>query len=177
MRNRKQQTHNDWLVMNSQQGDMAAFDALIRNWEKRYFLYAVNRLKDREAARDVTQECLLAISRSISTLADPAAFPKWSFRILERRCIDWLRKTIRDREFIQQQENLPEIAIEDGAIEKLSVEQLLAKLDSRLSTILRLYYLESLSIREIAEISNIPAGTVKSRLYYARKLMIKVMEA
>ena len=51
-----------------------------------------------------------------------------------------------------------------------------AKLDSRLATVLKLYYLEFLSIDEIAEIRDVPPGTVKSRLFYARKLMMKAME-
>jgi RNA polymerase sigma factor (sigma-70 family) len=176
MRDLKQRSFNEWLIIRCQQGERDAFTALVKAWERRYYLYALNRLKDREAAKDVTQDCLLSISRSLGTLSDPVAFPKWSFRILERRCIDWLRKTIRERELIQQQENLPDIGFSDDTEDKLNVEQLLAKLDSRLATILRLYYLESLSIDEIAEISDVPPGTVKSRLFYARKLMMKALE-
>lgn len=176
MRELKQRSFNEWLIIRCQQGEKEAFTSLVKNWEQRYYLYALNRLKDKEAARDVTQECLLSISRSLGNLSDPAAYPKWSFRILERRCIDWLRKTIREREVIQQQETVPEISVSDGTLEKLTVEQLLAKLDSRLATILRLYYLESLTVDEIAEISDVPSGTVKSRLFYARKMMIKALE-
>ncbi len=172
----KRDSLNEWLVIRSQQGEKDAFTALVRNWQQRYYLYALNRLKDKEAARDVTQDCLLSISRSLGNLSDPAAYLKWSFRILERRCIDWLRKTIREREVIQQQETLPEIAVNDGNEAKLTVEQLLAKLDSRLAAILRLYYLEAFTVNEIAEISGVPAGTVKSRLFYARKLMMKSLQ-
>ena len=176
MQDLKQRSFNEWLVVNSQQGEADAFNKLVSNWQQKYFLYALKRLGDREAARDVTQDCLLSISRGIGKLSDPAAYPKWSFRILERRCVDWLRKTIREREYIQQQEELPEIGVEDGSEIRLSVEQLLARLDSRLATLLRLYYLEGLSVQEIAEVSEVPAGTVKSRLFYARKLMIKALE-
>lgn len=176
MRDLKQRSFNEWLILRCQQGEQEAFTSLVKNWEQRYYLYALNRLKDKEAARDVTQDCLLSISRSLGKLSDPAAYPKWSFRILERRCIDWLRKTIRDRELIQHQERVPEIAVNDNTEAKMSVEQLLAKLDSRLATVLRLYYLESLTIEDIAEISDVPPGTVKSRLFYARKLMMKALE-
>ena len=176
MRQLKRDSINEWPVIRSQQGENDAFTALVRNWQQRYYLYALNRLKDKEAAKDVTQDCLLSISRSLGNLSDPAAYPKWSFRILERRCIDWLRKTIREREVIQQQATLPEIAANDGNEAKLTVEQLLAKLDSRLAAILRLYYLEAFTVNEIAEISGVPAGTVKSRLFYARKLMMKSLQ-
>ena len=172
----KQKAYNEWLVVRCQQGEPQAFEELIKHWQKRYYLYAFNRLKDKEAARDVAQECLLSISRNLGKLAEPAAYPKWSFRILERRCIDWLRKTIRERELIQQQEELPDIAVVDGIEDKLSVDAMLKKLDSRLSALLRLYYLEALTVEEIAVIYEVPTGTIKSRLYYARKLMMKVLE-
>lgn len=176
MHDLKERSFNEWLVMESQRGEIEAFNTLIKNWEQRYFLYAMNRLKSREAAKDVTQESLISISKGLRKLSDPAAYPKWSFRIVERRCLDWLRKTIREREFIQTQEELPEIPVHDGIEEKISVQQLLAKMDSRLATILRLYYLEALTIQEIAEVSDVPSGTVKSRLFYARKMMTKLLE-
>lgn len=176
MRDLKQQSFNEWLIVRCQLGERDAFNKLAKNWQQRYFLYALNRLGDREAARDVTQECLLSISRNIGKLSDPAAYPKWSFRILERRCVDWLRKTIRERKHVQQQEVVPEVAVEDGIEARLSVEKLLAGLDPRLAALLRLYYLEGLSVQEIAEVSEVPVGTVKSRLFYARKLMTKALE-
>ena len=176
MKDLKQQSYIEWLVIRSKLGEQSAFNSLIKHWEQRYYLYALNRLNDPAAAQDVTQECLLSISRSISKLSDPAAFPKWSFRILERRCIDWIRKAVRERKLIEQHENLPEIGISDDTETQLNVEQLLRQLDSRLSSILRLYYLEGLSVGEIAEISDVPPGTVKSRLFYARKLMVSVLE-
>ena len=77
---------------------------------------------------------------------------------------------------IQQQEELPELPVRDGTEEKLSVEALLARLDPRLATLLRLYYLEALTVQEIADIFEVPVGTIKSRLYYARKLMMNVLE-
>ena len=176
MRDLKERSFNEWLVIESQHGEKDAFNTLIKNWEQRYFLYALNRLKSREAAKGVTQESLISISKSLRKLADPASYPKWSFRIVEKRCVDWLRKTIREREFIQTQEELPEVPVRDGIEDTLSVEQLLSKMDSRLATILRLYYLEALSIQEIAEVINVPSGTVKSRLFYARKMMTKLLE-
>lgn len=176
MHNLKERSFNEWLVIESQRGEKSAFNTLIRNWEQRYFLYALNRLKSREAAKDVTQESLISISKGLQKLKDPSAYAKWSFRIVERRCVDWLRKTIREREFIQTQEELPEVPIKDGVEEKISVEQLLTQMDSRLASILRLYYLEAMTIQEIAEISGVPSGTVKSRLFYARKMMTILLE-
>lgn len=176
MKSFKKRSLDEWLVIRCQQGDSEAFNLLMKNWQQRYYLYALRRLEDKEAARDVTQDCLLSISRDLKKLSDPASFPKWSYTILERRCIDWLRKTIRRRELIQQQETPPEIEVSDNNENALTVKQALAQMDPRLAQILRFHYMETLTIDEIAEIMDVPAGTVKSRLYYARKLMIKIIE-
>lgn len=176
MREIKQRSFNEWLVIRSQQGERQAFEQLLERWQRRYLLYANNRLKDAEAAKDVTQESLISIGKGIGKLSDPAAYPKWSFTIVERRCVDWQRKVIRHREIFEPKEVLPEIGVKDRVYEKLTVEQLLGRLDSRVSIILRLHYLEGLSVNEIAHVSNLAAGTVKSRLFYGRKLIAKSLE-
>ncbi|MFK7865289.1 MAG: RNA polymerase sigma factor [Pseudohongiellaceae bacterium] len=172
----KSQGLNEWLVIRSQQGEKQALEELLTYWSKRYLLYAINRLRDREAAKDVTQECLISIGRNIGKLKDPSAYRTWSFRILERRCIDWQRKTIRDRAVVQTRDSIPEIPVNDDLNTELSVEKLLTLLDHRISTVLRLFYLEGLTVEDIAEVSNLPIGTVKSRLFYGRKLLAEKLE-
>ena len=58
MHDLKERSFNEWLVIESQRGEKNALNTLIKNWEQRYFLYALNRLKSPEAAKDVTQEAL-----------------------------------------------------------------------------------------------------------------------
>lgn len=157
-----------WLVIRCKQGESQALEELLKLCQQRYFLYAVNRLRDNEAATDVTQECLTSIGTSINRLADAVVYRKWSFTILERRCIDWQRKTIRNREIIQTRPTVPEVTVTVAVDRKLTVEQAPTQLDSRILAILRLYYLEELSVSEIAEL---PIGTVKSRLFYGPKLL------
>lgn len=175
----KNQSYTEWLVLNSQQGDVQAFDTLLRMWQQRWFLYGVSRLRDQELAREATQECLLAISRGIRRLQDPASFPKWSFQIMDRRCTDLLRRHIRERnrqQVLQQEALLP--AGSEGGLQdlQLSLQEALQLLDEPLARLLRLYYLEGFALAEIAEILGIPPGTVKSRLFHARKLMAKILE-
>jgi len=188
MKTLKQHSYNEWLVVRSQNGETDAFELLIRSWQPRLYSYAFNRLRDKEAARDVLQECLLGISKNLSQLTDPAAFPKWSFRIVECRCVDWMRKTVRERQIFADAETPMEAAVthvdnhadthneqRDFEIQQ-SVRSLLKIIDPKLAQVLRLYYLESFSINDIAEIIDVPRGTVKSRLYYARKMMAQALE-
>ena len=59
---------------------------------------------------------------------------------------------------------------------KLTVHRALDLLDEKLALILRLHYLESFSISEIADIIKVPPGTVKSRLFYARKTLATILQ-
>lgn len=95
--------------------------------------------------------------------------------------MDSLRRMQRDRKLFQSNDgSVPEGVSEEGVCDdsvetSRTVEELLGRLDPRLALVLRLYYLEELGIDEIAEICALPAGTVKSRLYYARKLLAGVL--
>lgn len=168
----KQRAYSEWLVLRCQQGDSAAFRLLIAHWEKRLLLYALRRLEDKDAAQDATQECLLAVSRGLNGLTDPGAFPKWVFQILERRCVDALRKKIRERQFIAETDSLPESSTEDNTENELTVRELLKDFDPSIRVVLQLHYRDGFSVTEIAEIIGVPAGTVKSRLFYARKALL-----
>jgi RNA polymerase sigma-70 factor (ECF subfamily) len=182
MNKTKDLSYNEWLVINSKLGDTQALNELLKDWEQRLFLYAVRKLGDQEAAKEVVQESLISIAKSLHSLKNPAAFPKWCYQVLDRRCTDYIRKATRVR---QQQSSVPLDDIEgiqggpDMAWEleeKLTIEQALKHLDSKLALLLKLYYQESFSILEIAEITGLPEGTVKSRLYYARKMLASFLE-
>jgi RNA polymerase sigma-70 factor (ECF subfamily) len=170
MLNQKQRSVSEWLVIRAQQGERSAFDTLIKLWHQRFYVYAMKRTRDREVALDITQEALVSISRNLQKLSDPAGFPKWSFRILERRYIDWQRKVIRERQVMALDEAPPEPAQTDNTEARIDAKGLLARLDPDIRVVLQLYYLDGMNLAEIAEILDVPTGTVKSRLYYARKL-------
>ncbi len=176
----KQKAYSEWLVLRCQQGDRSALNKLLALWTGRYFAFARYRLGNREAAQDVLQEALVAICRSLHKLADPASFPRWSFTIVERRCVDWQRKQFRDRQHLEQHSVIGEpensSAAEVSATDaSLDSKRLLSLLAPELQSLVRLYYLEELTISEIAEILDIAPGTVKSRLFYARKKLVAML--
>ena len=177
----KEKSFNEWLVINSQLGDESAVNQLLTAWQPRLLAYASRRLGDRELAREVVQECLLGVTRGLARLRDPAAFPGWCYKMLERRCIDAIRTRIKDQQKLSElaQETEPEADYPVGATQleqNISIQQALTQLDSSLAVVLKLYYQESFTIEEIAGVLEIPAGTVKSRLYYARKTLAAILE-
>lgn len=178
----RNQSYNEWLVINSQLGDSKALNELLENWYQRLLVYAVRRLEDPAAAEEVVQETLLSITRGLGKLRDPAAFPKWCFQVLDRRCSDYFRKLTKRR---QHQIDTPIEALEQShqTLElqnqlepTLTVDKLLNHLEPEVKSLLKLYYQESFTVKEIAQITGIPQGTVKSRLYYGRKLLASILE-
>jgi len=182
MRTQKEKSYNEWLVVNSQLGDRAAFNQLLQEWQGRLLAYAVRRLGSGDAAAEVVQECLEGVVRGIQRLRDPGAFPAWCYRMLERRCVDYLRRALTEKRFLDRDADAERFAsgeTEDFTclVEKqLTVEQALAHLEPAIAVTLKLYYQEALSIAEIADILEIPAGTVKSRLFYARRVLAALLE-
>ena len=180
MDSEKDKRFNEWLVVNSQLGDKTAFNTLLQRWQPRFLAFAARRLDDREAAREVVQDVLLDISRSLVRLRSPAAFPAWSYRLLERRCVDSIRRSVAERRKRSKLAETGDDAVSDDTearlTDELTVERALTRLEPELVLILKLYYQDSLKLNEIAGILNIPAGTVKSRLFYARKILAVVLE-
>jgi RNA polymerase sigma factor (sigma-70 family) len=188
----KDASYSEWLVVNAQLGDSLALERLIRLWQQRLLLYGVNKLGESAAAHDALQECLIAICKGLGRLRDPAAFPKWAFQIMERRCEDHLRKVYQHlavqagvlHQLATETEDQPTDAPDESANAgspdttdaALTLEQALRGLPTALSQVLRLYYLEGFSLKDIAEITGVPEGTVKSRLYYARKQLAALLE-
>lgn len=172
----KQRAYSEWLVIRCQQGDKAALHELLRLWRPRYLAYARQRLGDPQPAADVVQDALLGICRNLHRLADGAAFPGWSYTIVDRRCVDWLRRHLRESDVFDVAADSDAIAQNTNTDAALDSSRLLASLKPELASLVRLYYLEELSVREIAEVLAIPVGTVKSRLHQARKLLQDKLE-
>ena len=176
----KQKSYSEWLVLRCQQNDESALHPLLTMWQGRYLSYASQRLGDKEAALDAVQEALLAICRNLHRLSDPASFPRWSFTILERRCVDWQRKRVRERQVFTDHDGRSEewTGVDSRAATdaRLDSQRLLESLPAELRALVRLYYLEEFSIGDIAAVLQLAPGTVKSRLYYARKQMQQLLE-
>lgn len=171
----------EWLVLSAQGGKASAVNQLLKIWYPRFLRYSARQLNDGDAAKDVVQDTLVLIAKRIRRLKDPVAFPRWSYQILHRRGVDYQRSEIRRRareaktaqpDTPTREDTNPEFEVDT----KQTVRDALAELDSDGYTVVHLYYLHDLSLREIATICSIPVGTVKSRLYTARGKLKKLLE-
>ncbi|MDI3317674.1 MAG: sigma-70 family RNA polymerase sigma factor [Bacillota bacterium] len=154
------------LVRRAQQGDADAFEALVREHEKRLYRLARQALDDPEDAADAVQNAFLRAYRGLGRLENPAAFPAWLTRILVRECVSLLRA----RHPTVALDLLPELpapeSLDDGEVWRF-VDELPGA--QRLLLVLRFIY--GYGPDEIAAMTGTPAGTVKSRLHRAVRLL------
>lgn len=171
---------DELLVADCQHGDRAALRTLIARWQPRLLRLAWRLTSEREAARDITQDAWLAIVSGLRRLDDPALFRSWVYRIVANKCTDWTRRNIARRKATADWQNAATLAA-DGSDNQANDEvrtmrALLSTLSDEQRVILALHHLDGLGIAEIALVLNIPAGTVKSRLFHARCQLKQAIE-
>jgi RNA polymerase sigma factor (sigma-70 family) len=163
---------DELLALRCQLGERPAFDALITRWHEPMIRY-LRSLSDAQSAADLAQETWIRVFRGITRLREPAKLRAWLFGIAHRVAIDRLRGKyavppmadvdVSQIEFDDTGMNLEE--------EIATLERGLANLPVIEREVLTLFYLQELSLEEMAEVLGIPLGTVKSRLFRARQLL------
>ncbi|WP_340589477.1 RNA polymerase sigma factor [Erythrobacter alti] len=149
-------------------GDRSAMDELARRWHPRLLRSARRMLGEDEPAHAVTQECWVAIIRGIHRLSNPERFAPWAFTILRRKCADAIRSQQARRLHDGDGEHA-EIADHGDPGGSVSILQAFAALAPEQRLAAHLYFVEGLTLAEIADVQDIPTGTAKSRLFHARR--------
>jgi RNA polymerase sigma-70 factor, ECF subfamily len=167
------------LVEQAQNGDREAFAALVAMTSDRMYALAARILRDGVLAEDALQGALIAIWRQLPSLRDPDRFEAWARRVLVHACYAEAR---RRRTWAANVRVLPVdgpvapdqiVSIDDRdalerAFRRLTVEQ---------RAVFVLHHHLGLPLVEIADAVGIPAGTARSRLHYATRVLRAAVEA
>lgn len=154
-------------------GDKEAFTILMRRHEDRVFAVCLRLMGSRSAALDASQETFLTLYRKAGQYRGTAAVGTWLHRIAVNTCYDLLRKEKR-----RPTEPMPDYFEPHDATAqdpytsvelRPSIEQALAGLSPEFRSAVVLADVHGLSLPEVAETLEIPVGTVKSRLFRARR--------
>ena len=176
----KEHIQSELLVIRYLGGDNQAFDELVHVWERPLF-YHIRRLVDTEEdAWDIMQEVWLKVSRKIRRLRAPAAFPAWLYKLAHNSAIDYVRKN-PSFELLPEGERSPDNPGYEASTVSLDPDAKelhwgLGQLSHHHREVLLLHFLGGFSLAEISDIANVPIGTVKSRVYYAKKALREVLE-
>lgn len=180
-----------WLVEQSRNGDVDAFEELIKDYKKIAYNIALRVLRNVEDAEDASQEALIKVYKSIQNFNMQSSFKSWMYRIVVNTCIDFKRKKNinavsidenidlgGNKEFqieIADDTNNPDILIEKNFNSKL-ISDAVGRLEDDFKTIIILRDIQGFSYSEISEMLNCNLGTVKSRLNRARKNLKEILE-
>ena len=161
-----------------QRGDRQAFNRIVQMWERPLFYY-LRRLAPSEAETwDLLQETWLRVFRALGGLRDPRTLPAFLYTTARHVAITRFRLRPVDEHPPHDGGEQPSaldcafIAFDDAEQVHHALDQLpLAQREA-----LTLYFLEDLSIDDIAHVLKVPAGTVKSRLHYGKQAIRKFLE-
>ena len=164
---------DELLAIRCQLGEPAAFDALIERWHQPLWKYLRRLTGSDEAAAETVQDVWLRVLRGMPGLRDPARLRPWLFGIARRAIMDRLRQKYAEPEAVPV-DPADHAAPEDPheLVQELSLmHDELARMPFTEREVLVLFYLEELSLNQLADVLAVPVGTVKSRLFRARQML------
>jgi RNA polymerase sigma-70 factor (ECF subfamily) len=173
------------VIARARRGEEAAFAELLRRYRAPVFNLCLRMLKNRDDAEDVAQDVFIKVFAMLERYDERYAFRSWLFKIAANQCIDFIRKNrvkllrldepvhYRGEEIERQ---LPDEAPRpDETLNTREVGSVLREITDELPPHYRamivLRHQEQLSYEEIAQMMDLPLGTVKARIHRARAMM------
>lgn len=166
------------LVNQSKSGDPEAFSELVRRHQHVVFNVAYRFMRDSALAEDMAQESFLKAYRLLKGFRGDCAFSTWMYRVTCSVCLTELNR--RKRRNAVEQELQHETPMAEEPVENPDLPEMIRRcvkrLPDRYVQIITLYYLKGVSYEEIAQVMNIPMGTLKTWMFRARKQLRGVVE-
>ncbi|HEV2436815.1 MAG TPA: sigma-70 family RNA polymerase sigma factor [Verrucomicrobiae bacterium] len=159
-----------------------AFDLLVEQFKDKVFRLAFSMLRNETQAEDAAQDVFLKIWKALPAYHGGASLSTWIYAITRNTCLTELKR--RDKH--------PAVSLHEPEMETASncllalrssdpepglgmdVETLLAKLPERFRQVITLFYLEQKEYGEVAQMLNVPLGTVKTLLFRAKKELLRI---
>lgn len=177
------------LLSRLRRGDRQAFEHLVTSHQDRIFDFCVRMLGDREESSDVVQEIFVSVHQHLSRFRMDSKLSTWLFRIAKNHCLNrikYLRRRGRGRS--EELGDVSELALQESVgptpkpddqlqaeHDRQVVRSAIAQLDEDQRMLVALRDIEGLSYEEIMEITELPEGTVKSRLHRAREKLAAII--
>jgi RNA polymerase sigma-70 factor (ECF subfamily) len=171
------------LIATAISGREDGFEELVRRYQRQITSYVYRMLSDYDASLDVTQEVFIKVYNSLEKYSSDYKFSTWLYRIAHNAAIDYMRRNSANLQSLETE-------TEDGAYQlqlesslptpeqlqernewKSEIEAVVKCLPAVYRELILLRHAQDLSYDEIAEITELPLGTVKNRLFRAREMM------
>lgn len=166
------------LVLQYQSGDKKALSLLVKRHHTKLCRHSYWYTHNLDASKDIVQDSWSIIITKLGSIRDPNAFGSWAMRIVTRKSLDFLNRNKNDREKLAGYRSTPHNldAEEDKESDLIQLENAIKLLPNDQQVVLRLFYTEEYSLKEISTILEISIGTVKSRLFHAREKLKAILK-
>lgn len=165
-------------------GDTRAFSVLVDRYKHMVFTLAAKILKNHEEAEEVSQDVFVKAYTALPTFKGDSKFSTWLYKIAYYRSLDELKKKKRslntssidsDTEYhLSSIENVLDTL--EANERRSTIKSAIDELSHDDAVVITLHYFEELSLKEIANIMNIEANTVKVRLFRSRKRLARLLK-
>ena len=171
------------LVSSAVAGAEGSFEELVRRYQRPISAYVYRMVGDYESALDLTQEIFIKVYNSLRRYRDEFKFSTWIYKIAHNSAVDHLRRTAtREQSLINgSEDDQYELPIESGRLSpeqeserkerRVEIESVIRALPANYRELIILRHSQDLTYEEIVEVTGLPLGTVKNRLFRAREMM------
>jgi len=174
------------LVLKAQEGDVRAFDELVERYHDRIYNLTYNMTSNREDAEDLTQEIFVKAFKALPRFKGKSSFYTWLYRIAINKTINYRKKRNRNRPIsldqfdqeIKTDETYHDLTAKGSPLRNINLTELQQKLNAAMQTlsekhraVLVMHDMQGIPHDEIAKVVGVSSGTIRSRLFYARRQM------
>jgi RNA polymerase sigma factor (sigma-70 family) len=167
------------LLLRCHRGQLNALEELVRRFERPLFYFIRRIVKDEAHAWDALQKTWIRVFADLPRVSGKTRRKAWLYRVARNTALNHVRDESRHRAVqVTDTDQLSGIDDSNGFSDEDAeeVHRALDQLNLSDREALTLYFIEDLSVEEIADVLGIPAGTVKSRLYFARQRLRTILE-
>lgn len=173
------------LVSRARNGDYSAYEELVRRYQRRIYALVYNMTSNKEDTEDLVQDVFVKAYRVLSGFKGHSSFYTWVYRIAVNRTINFLHKRKRRGsnvslddvdQAVERDPALVDLRSRESPVRDVTISELQKKLNAALQTlsedhraVVVMHDIQGMQHSEIASILNCSEGTVRSRLFYARK--------
>ncbi len=172
------------LVLKAQRGDVHAFDELVERYHGKIYGLTYNMTSNREDAEDLTQEVFVKAFKALPRFRGNSSFYTWLYRIAVNKTINYRKKRNRKRTLsldqfdqeIKSDEVYHDLTSKGSPLRNVSLTELQKKMNEALQslsekhrTVVVLHDMQGIPHEEIAKMVGASVGTIRSRLFYARR--------
>jgi len=177
------------LIKKTLRGDRRAFEELMRKYEKKIYSFVVRMVRNEDTAVDLTQDFFFKIFTVLDKYNFEYKFSTWAYRICYNLVIDHIRKNQAAVDSLDDESVTSRDLLESGNVSREDGFKALALSETRdyvwrvvdqiplkFRELILLRYIQDLKYEEIAEITALPVGTVKNRIFKAKEILKQEME-